>query len=797
MEIDDERNQSMRHLLQKLVLPAMLLTVLTLFAYPHTEAYAVGTTVQNSITTNTVWTKANSPYMLPAPIYIDPSATLTIEPGVKVIGSSATSGGTMIEIQGKIKAIGTTAEPIELLDVYLNAHEFQSTSIHLENAKVTKTHDGGFLMTTSGKELILKNSEFSNGDIHFNSPDVPHFIENNLFRATAPVTIDGGAAPALFKRNTFFNNEDVYPAIKVNCNTYECVSGNITITENNFFGQISQPHLYLSGSKTFSFDGKNNYWGTTVESRINSRIKDATDGEGGNILDFKPYAAMPFVNGQPYGELEPPTVKPVTDAVEYVSGQTDANTTVKVSVNGTVIGSGISDATGNYQVNIGKQKAGTILSLSATDSLKRVSSSTITNVSDATPPAAPSVKPVYTNATTITGTTEPFAKVTVKVDGGPLPQVTADDQGKFSVQVNPLVFGKIVEVQAIDTYGNRSPWTTLTVTDAPLDTVPPEIWVELLYDYSTEIRGTTEPGAFITIYNGQQLLGTTTANESGLYSLSISPQTGGSIIAITAKDAFENEKTITTKVFTTKLRWVTVNEITTNSKTITGKVQYPNAYMTVTINGQNYEGRAAADGTFSITIPAQPENTQIWVHALNPAGDSSDSVMVQVKWAPPHGWYTKDGYKYYFDATTGKHKTGWFSYNSKWYYFAADGKMQIGWRYLSGKWYYLQADGVMKTGWLSYNGKWYYFPSSGAMQTGWLTLGTKKYYFATSGIMQTGWVKLGTSWYYFTSGGSMQTGWLKLGSYWYYMNTNGVMQTGTITISGKRYTFNSKGIWIK
>ncbi|SFB04595.1 MULTISPECIES: N-acetylmuramoyl-L-alanine amidase family protein [unclassified Bacillus (in: firmicutes)] len=784
----------MRQILQKLFIPAMMLTFLALFAYPQTEARAEGTTVQNSIMTDTVWTKANSPYKVDSPIYITSNATLTIEPGVKVIGSSATSGGTMLIIQGKLKAVGTTQDPIELMDIYLNADEFQATSVNIENAKVTKTHDGGFLMTTSGKELILKNSEFSNGDIHFSSPDVPHYIENNLFRATAPVTIDGGSAPALFKRNAFFNNEDTEPAIKVNCDTYECIGGNITITENNFFGQISQPHVFLSGSKTFSFDAKNNYWGSTVEKTINVRIKTDT-----NTLDYKPYATMPFVNGQPYGELEPPAVNFVTDAAENVSGQTDANTTVKVSVNGTVIGSGVSDETGNYQVHIDKQKAGTILSLSATDSLKRVSSSTITNVIDGTAPVAPTVKPVYTNATTITGTTEPLASIIVKVDGIQLPKVYADDKGKFSVNVNPLVNGKIVEVQSWDTAYNRSTWTTLTVSDAPLDTVPPEVWVELLYDYSTEIRGTTEPGAEITIYNGEQLLGTTTADENGIYTLKIDPQTGGSILTITAKDAAGNEAPtpITTKVFTTKQRWITVNEITTNSKTITGKVQYPNAYITVKINGQIIEGRAAADGTFSITIPAQPENTQIWIHALNPAGDSSDSVMMQVKWAPPNGWYTRDGYKYYFDSVTGKHKTGWFSYNSKWYYFAADGKMQIGWKLISNKWYFLQADGVMKTGWLSYNGKWYYFPSSGAMQTGWLTLGTKKYYFATSGIMQIGWVKIGTSWYYFTTSGSMQTGWLKLGSYWYYFNTNGVMQTGTITISGKRYTFNSKGVWIK
>ncbi len=72
------------------------------------------TNVSGNITTDTTWTKANSPYFLKNPVYVINGATLTIEAGVTVITLPADDGGLTITRGAQIFALGTAAEPIIL-----------------------------------------------------------------------------------------------------------------------------------------------------------------------------------------------------------------------------------------------------------------------------------------------------------------------------------------------------------------------------------------------------------------------------------------------------------------------------------------------------------------------------------------------------------------------------------------------------------------------------------------------------------------------------------------------------------
>lgn len=64
--------------------------------------------VGGMLTEDTVWTAVNSPYVLTSTIHIPAGITLTVEPGVTVLGQSFAG----IVVEGKIVALGTPASPI-------------------------------------------------------------------------------------------------------------------------------------------------------------------------------------------------------------------------------------------------------------------------------------------------------------------------------------------------------------------------------------------------------------------------------------------------------------------------------------------------------------------------------------------------------------------------------------------------------------------------------------------------------------------------------------------------------------
>ncbi|MFM2048673.1 MAG: hypothetical protein RI955_1221 [Bacteroidota bacterium] len=80
---------------------------------PQNTVYpAPNVTVTSNITSNTTWTTGNT-YLLQGQIYVASGATLTIQPGVKVLGDKSSVGAALIISKGgKIHAVGTATAPI-------------------------------------------------------------------------------------------------------------------------------------------------------------------------------------------------------------------------------------------------------------------------------------------------------------------------------------------------------------------------------------------------------------------------------------------------------------------------------------------------------------------------------------------------------------------------------------------------------------------------------------------------------------------------------------------------------------
>ena len=93
------------------VLLVSLTLISSLFLLFTTEVQAknaLAVNVSGPIITNTTWTVANSPYILTDEITVNQGITLTIEPGVTVMGEE----GAVLWVNGRLEALGTLPQPI-------------------------------------------------------------------------------------------------------------------------------------------------------------------------------------------------------------------------------------------------------------------------------------------------------------------------------------------------------------------------------------------------------------------------------------------------------------------------------------------------------------------------------------------------------------------------------------------------------------------------------------------------------------------------------------------------------------
>jgi len=331
-----------------------------------------------------------------------------------------------------------------------------------------------------------------------------------------------------------------------------------------------------------------------------------------------------------------PKVGEVSDTSTAVTGTTEAGAKVTVKSGSNILGTATADSTGAFNVTIAKQKAGTELVVYAEDAAGNKSAETTVTVIDKTAPAAPKVGEVSDTSTTVTGTTEAGAKVTVKSGLNILGTATADSTGAFKVTIAKQKAGTKLVVYAEDAAGNKSAETTVTVIDK---TAPAAPKVNEVSDTSTTVTGTTEAGAKVTVKSGSNVLGTAKADNTGAFKVSIAKQKAGTKLVVYAEDAagHKSGETTVTVIDKTAPAAPTVQPFGDNQTVITGKAE---AGSTVTIkSGKTILGTATASskGSFSVRIKSkQKAGTVLTAYATDKAGNTSagKSFKVEDKTAP-------------------------------------------------------------------------------------------------------------------------------------------------------------------
>ncbi|MBC1284296.1 autolysin modifier protein [Listeria booriae] len=348
----------------------------------------------------------------------------------------------------------------------------------------------------------------------------------------------------------------------------------------------------------------NGTWSTTISKPKAGLVAEATSVKDG-VTSAKASTTVVDVTAP-----DAPVLQTVTDKDTHVKGTGEAGTTVKVTLpNGTVL-SGTVDTNGNFDIVIPAQAQDAVIHATLTDAAGNVSAAGSTTVVHAGP-SAPVLNTVTDQSTRVNGTADAGTTVTVKITyNGVSISYTGlvDDFGEFSIPIDQSHAGATVDAIAKDRTNALSPRSSTVVQDV---TAPDAPVVAPVFDTDTTIKGTGEANCDVrvTLPSGGVLTGRT--NEAGAFSLTIPAQAAGRTLQVTLTDAAGNESTATTvTVQSSTLAAPTILPVTADDTSVKG-TGVAGATVTLTIGNATYTGTVATDGTYTITIPAQPKDTVI------------------------------------------------------------------------------------------------------------------------------------------------------------------------------------------
>ena len=208
-----------------------------------------------------------------------------------------------------------------------------------------------------------------------------------------------------------------------------------------------------------------------------------------------------------------------------LSGTGEAGATVTV-VNGagTVLGTGVVQANGQFQITVTPAQAnGEALSVTLTDAAGNVSPSTALLATDTTAPGAVTELAIANDGQTITGRGEPGATVSVAVGGQNIPvTVIVGPTGAFTLTLpDPLTNAQVLTLTQADGAGNVSQPANLSTPDF----TPPDPLAGVgINAAGTLVTGTGEPGATVTVRDpAGLLLGTGSVQGDGTFAVTLTP----------------------------------------------------------------------------------------------------------------------------------------------------------------------------------------------------------------------------------------------------------------------------------
>ncbi|AQY49733.1 hypothetical protein PWEIH_01912 [Listeria weihenstephanensis FSL R9-0317] len=373
---------------------------------------------------------------------------------------------------------------------------------------------------------------------------------------------------------------------------------------------------------TATVDGNGN-WSTNIAKPKAGIIAEATSVKDG-ITSAKATTTVLDITAP-----DAPKIDAMTDKATAIKGTAEANATVQLYANNTLIGNTKADQNGNYTLAAGPYAAGTKISATATDAAGNTSSKTEITVTAAAI-ATPTINTITDKSTTASGTAEPNSALSLKIAGITY-AVPVDSNGNWSTVIPKPMAGTAVEATSVlnDITSAKAATTVIDVTapDAPI--------LQTVTDKDTHIKGTGEANTTVTITlpNNSKISGIVDGN--GRFDIIIPKQVKDTTISATLTDAAGNvSATGSTIVVHQGPSAPTLNDVTDKSTSVNGTGE-PGDTITIKItdNGSSisYTGKVDDFGDYSIPVDKPNAGAKVEAIAKDDSGALSPKASTIVK----------------------------------------------------------------------------------------------------------------------------------------------------------------------
>jgi MYXO-CTERM domain-containing protein len=228
----------------------------------------------------------------------------------------------------------------------------------------------------------------------------------------------------------------------------------------------------------------------------------------------------------------------IRDNTPTIRGTTDPNTEVEVFVDGALVGTVTSDATGAWTLDVttpladGAHTMRAVATDDAGNTATDMGGFTIDRAARVDFMQPGSDGPIGDTTPELSGTGDPDGRVVVTLDGMVIGTVTVDAEGNWTLQV-PTALADGPHMVSV-TLTNEVGETATDTGSFVVNTMAPALEIRTPADNSTTadntptITGSSDPGALVAVYVDGALLGTTTTNVDGTWSIPVTmPLMGG------------------------------------------------------------------------------------------------------------------------------------------------------------------------------------------------------------------------------------------------------------------------------